>query len=166
MKNPRVYEDLMQEINQAAEKGQLSSPVKYSGAVKLPLLCACIKEALRVHPSVALTMGRVVPAEGLELCGKYIPAGYWVGMNGAVVHFDKSVFGPDADEHRPRRWLEGNAATLDKYMLHFGAGTRTCIGKNISLAELHKLIPSCLRNFKLEMWEDGKTWKTRNLWFN
>ncbi|KIW60511.1 hypothetical protein PV05_00723 [Exophiala xenobiotica] len=166
MKNPAVYEQVLQEIDTAAEKGELSSPVKYAEAIKLPFLCACIKEALRVHPGVALTMGRTVPAEGLELCGVYIPGGYRVGMNGAVVHYDKNIFGEDADQYRPGRWLEGDTSKMDKSMLHFGAGTRTCIGKNISLAELHKLIPYLLRNFKVEMWEQDKTWKTTNLWFH
>lgn len=166
MKNPTVYKQLMEEIDEATKQGQLSSPVKYSEALKLPFLCACIKEALRIHPGVGLTMARTVPAEGLELCGKYIPGGYRVGMNAAVIHHDKSIFGPDAGEYRPGRWLEDNAANMDKYLLHFGAGTRTCIGKNISLAELHKLVPAVLRDFHLDMWEEGKTWKTRNLWFN
>ncbi|EXJ84620.1 hypothetical protein A1O3_05290 [Capronia epimyces CBS 606.96] len=165
-KNPTVYKQLVQEIDEAAERGQLSSPVKYSEAIQLPFLCACIKEALRVHPGVALTMGRTVPAEGLQLCGTYIPGGYRVGMNAAVIHYDKSIFGPDADQYRPGRWLADDAAALDKYMLHFGAGTRTCIGKNISLAELHKLVPSVLREFQLDLREKGQVWRTRNLWFN
>jgi cytochrome P450 len=166
MRNPAVYEQLIQEIDTAAEEGQLSSPVKYSEAIKLPFLCACIKEALRVHPGVALTMARVVPTEGVELCGVYIAGGYRVGMNGAVLHYDQTIFGIDADQYRPGRWLEGDTANMDKNMLHFGAGTRTCIGKNISLAELHKLIPYLLRHFKFEMWEQDKPWTTRNLWFN
>ncbi|KAL2396868.1 Cytochrome P450 monooxygenase gsfF [Exophiala dermatitidis] len=165
LKNPSVYKQLMQELDEAAEKGELSSPVKYAEANKLPLLCACIKEAMRLHPSVGLTMSRMVPAEGLELVGQYIPGGYRVGMNAAVVHYDTSIFGPDAADFRPGRWFEDNAATMDKYMLHFGAGTRTCIGKNISLAELHKLVPSVLRKFQLELWEEGQTWRTHNAWF-
>jgi cytochrome P450 len=165
MKNPQAYDKLQQEIDEAATNGQLSSPVKYSESIRFPYLCACIKEALRLHPGVQLTMGRLTPAEGLELCGEFIPAGFRVGMNSAVIHYDESVFGDDASQFRPSRWLEGNTAAMDKNMLHFGAGTRTCIGKNISLAELHKLIPYVLRNFKVEMWEADKTWTTRNLWF-
>lgn len=165
MKYPEAYDRLQKEVDEAAVNGQLSSPVTYAEANRLPYLCACIKEALRLHPGVQLTMSRLTPVEGLELCGQYIPEGYRVGMNPAVVHYDKSVFGEDADEFRPARWLEGDAAAMDKAMLHFGAGTRTCIGKNISLAELHKLIPYVVRNFRIEMWESERTWTTRNLWF-
>jgi cytochrome P450 len=110
-------------------------------------------------------MGRVVPEEGMTLCGTFIPAGHWVGMNAAVVHFDKTIFGDDADQYRPERWLEAAAPIMDKHMLHFGAGTRTCIGKNISLAEIHKLIPDVLRNFELELSDVKRPWTTKNLWF-
>lgn len=112
----------------------MSSPPKYSESIQLPLLCASIKEGMRLHPSVGLTMPRIAPKGGMTLCNQYIPEGYSVGMNGAVVHYDKSVFGADADQFRPQRWLEGDAKKMDKYMLHFGAGTRTCIGKNVSIS--------------------------------
>lgn len=167
MKNPTIYKDVQDEIDAAAAAGQLSSPIKYSEAIKLPLLCAAVKEALRIHPGVQLSMGRVVPAGGMELCGTYIPGGYWVGMNPAVVHRNKSVFGEDADEFRPARWLEANAdaVNMDKHLLTFGAGTRVCIGKNISLAEMHKLVPEVLRHFDVKLEDRGSTWKTKNLWF-
>lgn len=165
IKNPDVYKKLQKEIDHAFGSGQLKSPVKFSEAIKLDFLSASIKEALRVHPGVQLTMGRVVPAEGLELCGTFVPGGYWVGMNPAVVHFDKSIFGQDADEFRPGRWLGPDAAMMDRHMLAFGHGSRTCIGKNISLAELHKLTPQVLRRFELELADKNSTWRTRNLWF-
>ena len=34
-------------------------------------------------------------------------------------------------------------------MLQFGQGARTCIGKNISLLEIYKLVPSVLRRFEV-----------------
>ncbi|KAI0120995.1 cytochrome P450 oxidoreductase [Xylariales sp. AK1849] len=167
MRSKQIYGTLMEEIDSATKEGRLSSPVKYAEAIKLPYLCACIKEALRVHPGVQLSMGRVVSERGMTLCGTFIPAGYWVGMNSAVVHFDKTIFGDDADQYRPERWLESAAAaaTMNKHMLHFGAGTRTCIGKNISLAEIHKLIPDVLKNFELELFDKRSPWVTKNLWF-
>jgi cytochrome P450 len=131
MKSPDVYQDLMAELDSAAARGELGNPVQYAEAIKLPFLCACIKEGMRLHPSVGLTMPRMSPKGGLEICRHFIPEGYRVGMNAAVIHLDQSIFGPDADQFRPARWLEGDATTMDKYMLQFGAGTRTCIGKNV-----------------------------------
>lgn len=167
MKNPMVYAELMRELDTARQERKLSFPVTYAEASKLPYLGACVKEALRVHTGVQLTMARIVPEGGMDLGGTFIPAGYRVGMNGAVIHYDTSIFGEDAAEYRPGRWLEDpeRAKKMDKYMLHFGAGTRTCIGKNISIAEIHKLVPEVLMHFKMEMWQPEATWKTRNLWF-
>ncbi|KAI0482569.1 cytochrome P450 oxidoreductase [Xylariaceae sp. FL0804] len=167
MKHPKVYVALQREIDEAAAAGRLSSPVRYAEAVQLPLLCATVKEALRTHPGVQLTMPRLAPRGGLEACDFTVPEGYRVGINAAVVHHDTGVFGDDAAEFRPTRWLEDrdSAARMDRYMLHFGAGTRTCIGKNISLAEIHKLVPEVLRQFEFDMWDEEAEWKTSNLWF-
>ena len=130
--SPDVLQKLMDELTSAYQSGSLSIPVKYAEASKLPFLCACIKEAMRLHPSVGFTMPRMVPKGGMTVDGRFIPGGYRIGMNGAVVHYNSDIFGTDAYQYRPSRWLEGDATTMDKYMLQFGAGTRTCIGKNVS----------------------------------
>jgi cytochrome P450 len=183
MKSSEAYKQLQLELDSAAARGELSSPVKYSEAIKLPLLCACIKEAMRLHPSVGLTLPRLAPPGGLNLSAGYIPEGYCVGVNAAVVQRDPRIFGSKPDEFRPSRWLEGDGKNMDRYMLHFGGGTRTCLGKNvsdrwsrqtlpnaansqISLSELHKLIPQILRHFDLELADPTTEWETTNLWFN
>ena len=132
LKNPDIYKQVQQEIDSATAKGNLSSPPKYSESLDLPLLCASIKEGMRLHPSVGLTMPRIIPKGGMAFGDQYVAEGYRVGINGAVVHYDKRIFGPDADRFNPRRWLEGDSKMMDKYMIQFGAGTRTCIGKNVS----------------------------------
>jgi len=136
MKNPQAYTELLKEIDDATSSGKLSSPPKFREASDLPLLCASIKEAMRLHPSVGLTMPRVTPVGGLEVAGTVIPAGYNIGMNAAVVGFNEDIFGSDVDKFEPERWLGENAATLDKHNLIFGAGTRTCIGKNVRILVL------------------------------
>ena len=132
MKTPNAYCKLQEEVDQAAANGELSSPVKYAEAIKLPFLCACIKEGIRLHPSVGLTMPRHAPQGGLEVDGYHIPEGYRVGMNAAVVQRDPAIFGSEPDEFKPDRWIGGDIKNMDRYMLAFGAGTRTCIGKNVS----------------------------------
>lgn len=134
MQNPRVLEKLRVEIDAAFESGALSHPVQYGALDKLEYLSAVIKECTRIFPSFQVTMPRHAPAEGLELCGYHIPAGYRAGMNPAVVLFNKEIFGEDAREFRPERWMESEARNhaMDKAMINFGAGTRTCIGRNVS----------------------------------
>lgn len=40
---------------------------------------------------------------------------------------------------------------MEKSYMPFGCGSRTCIGKNISLLEMNKLIPVIVRDFDLEL---------------
>lgn len=135
MKNPQTLEKAQAEIDAAHEAGSLSSPIKYSETTtKLPYVCAAIKEAMRMHPSVGLSIQRHAPEEGIEMAGKFIPRGYRVGLNPAVIQYDKDVYGQDADDFKPERWLvsEDKWKAMDRHLLIFGAGTRTCIGKNVS----------------------------------
>lgn len=187
MKHPPILSKVISEIQQVDAAGKLSSPIKFSETMNyLPYTCACIKEATRIFPSFAIHMPRLAPPEGLELSGYHIPAGYRAGMNAAVVQRDRSVFGPDADEYRPERWLESpeHSFAMERGMLNFGGGTRTCSGKHVSvsivyallsdlsltlelqiaLAEMHKLIPEVLRHFDMKM-AHNRPWKTRNAGF-
>ncbi|KAJ3958239.1 hypothetical protein N0V92_005166 [Colletotrichum tropicale] len=51
----------------------------------------------------------------------------------------------------------------------FGLGSRTCIGKNVSILEISKLIPRIIRDFDFKLEGDaaapGETWKTHKAWF-
>ncbi|MCJ1474776.1 hypothetical protein MMC13_003436 [Lambiella insularis] len=166
MHNAVAYKKLTAEIDAAVADGTLSMPVAYAEAVKLPYLKACINEGMRLHPSVGLTMPRLVPASGATISGFHFPEGYRVGVNAAVVQYDNDVFGPDADSFNPDRWIERDAVQMDRTMLQFGAGPRTCIGKNISLSEIYKLVPQIIRTFHIRLVDPNKGWKTHNYWFN
>ncbi|KAI4094917.1 MAG: hypothetical protein LQ344_001962 [Seirophora lacunosa] len=168
MRNPTAYRKLTAEIDAAVQNGTLSLPIAYADAIKLPYLRACINEGMRLHPSVGLTMPRTIPPGGATISGYRFAAGYRIGMNGAVVQYDEDVFGPDASAFKPERWIDGggDVARMQRTMLVFGAGTRTCIGKNISLSEIYKLIPHIMRSFHIRLAEPAKEWRTRNYWFN
>jgi len=49
----------------------------------------------------------------------------------------------------------------------FGVGSRTCIGKNISLLEMSKLIPVLVRDFEFEFSQnlEKADWMTKARWF-
>ncbi|KAL8955546.1 MAG: hypothetical protein Q9193_006648, partial [Seirophora villosa] len=131
MRNPTAYRKLTAEIDAAVQNGTLSLPVTYANAIKLPYLRACINEGMRLHPSVGLTMPRTVPPGGATISGYRFAAGYRIGMNAAVVQYDEDVFGPDASAFKPERWIDGgDVGRMQRTMLVFGAGARTCIGKN------------------------------------
>jgi cytochrome P450 len=133
MRNPTAYQKLTAEVDAAFSDSTLSTPVAYKAAIKLPYLKACINESMRLHPGVALAMPREVPADGATISDFHFPAGYRVGINPAVVQYDKDIFGPDAEEFNPDRWLEGDEAQMERAMIQFGGGSRTCIGKHVRI---------------------------------
>lgn len=160
LKNPRVAEKLNLELRTALQEGRISLPVSWKQSQEeLPYLDAVIKEALRLHPAVGLLLERIVPEGGLQLPnGPYLPAGTIVGANPWIIH-RHACFGKEVDSFVPERWLQGEGESDRDYhnrkqqMLRatftFGAGPRTCIGKNISLLEMYKLIPSLLLTYKV-----------------
>ncbi|KAJ5678478.1 uncharacterized protein N7477_004111 [Penicillium maclennaniae] len=168
LRNPKTMDRLVGEIDEADRLGRLSSPISYKESMShLPYLAAVIKEAMRLHPSVGFILERHVPQGGTILCGKHIPAGTTVGINAWVLHHDPKVF-PDPESFIPGRWLESSTEELkvmEQSFFAFGSGSRTCVGKNISLIEMHKIIPQLLRDFTFQLHKPGSEWKTKNSWF-
>ncbi|KIX01166.1 uncharacterized protein Z518_08891 [Rhinocladiella mackenziei CBS 650.93] len=169
IRDRRVYEKLQQEIDEADKAGKLSRFVTFAESLELPYLQICLKEAMRMHPGVSYPLERIVPEGGVELCNQYLPAGTIVGVNAAVIHRDKTIFGTDADQFRPERWIQSESncdvQNMERHLLTFGSGVRTCIGKNISIMEMGKFIPQILRQFHLEWASDKPTWDVKTWWF-
>lgn len=159
-----MYKALQAEIDEAFDTGALSWPVQYNHAVKLELLQACIKETLRLHPPISMSLPRcVADRDGLVLHqgveeysskgsggGIVIPKGCQVSVAPYVLHRSKAAFGGDARSYNPYRWIdldERKRKDLERHNLTFGGGSRSCIGKNISLMEINKVLPTLLRAF-------------------
>lgn len=109
LRHPETMTKLLSELDEAQRSGKLSSLssgiASWHETRQLPYLDACVKEAGRIHPPFGLQLERVVPAEGATICGKFIPGGTIVGMNGWVIHRHLETFGADADVWNPDRWL-------------------------------------------------------------
>ncbi|CAL5873155.1 uncharacterized protein PFLUO_LOCUS7424 [Penicillium psychrofluorescens] len=111
-------------------------------------------------------MPRIVPKGGKVLADQWFPEGSTVGINSWVAHRNQEVYGQDADEFRPERWLEDGShkKELEAYFFAFGQGSRTCIGKNISLLEVSKGIPQLIRHFDFTFAGDEEL-VCQNHWF-
>ncbi|KAF4612597.1 hypothetical protein G7Y89_g15581 [Cudoniella acicularis] len=51
---------------------------------------------------------------------------------------------------------------MNLYHFAFGAGTRACIGRNISLLEIGKALPTWLRIFDIALADPEKDWRVHN----
>ncbi|KAK5994301.1 Cytochrome P450 monooxygenase cicH [Cladobotryum mycophilum] len=167
-RDPICYRKAQEEVDQADRDGMLSENITYAECLRLPYLQASMKEAMRCHPGVSFPLERVVPAGGADICGVRLRPGTIVGINPVVIHHDKSIFGEDATDFNPDRWLGSDHERIkymDRHLFTFGYGSRSCIGKNISIMEMGKLIPQILRHFHLEWASTDKTWRVSNFWF-
>ncbi|PGH05230.1 hypothetical protein AJ79_06841 [Helicocarpus griseus UAMH5409] len=172
MKNPTCLQKLVNELKTAVANGTIenrpSGLVSWKESQMLPYLDACIKEAFRIHPAAGLPLERITPPNGAEICGQWIAGGTIVGCSAWVIHRRPEVFGEDVDAYRPERWLDSDpekVKEMNATMFHFGAGARTCIGKNISLMEVYKLVPSFLRRFEVFFDNPSDSWTLHNAWF-
>ena len=141
----------MQEIDQAQREHRLSDPVTMEESEKLPFLQATILEGLRIHSAIGGLLPRRVPPGGCVIAGRYIPAGHVVGASAWVVNRNTAVFGHDASEFNPHRWLKGNKAEMQRYFLTFGGASRMCFGRNIAFMEMTKMVPTFLRWFDVKL---------------
>ncbi|KAJ9606314.1 hypothetical protein H2200_009275 [Cladophialophora chaetospira] len=156
--HPESQDKLYQELQQA----QCSQPVaSYDEAKNLPYLEGTIREAYRLHSSTSFNLQRVAGAAGLTLPnGVHIPQGTNIGCPAGAINQNVRVFGDDADEYRPERWMRAKDETEEAYIerrklmdrtdMTFGQGSRTCVGKYIAFLEFFKAAATLLAQFKFE----------------
>lgn len=67
---------------------------------------------MRVHPSNCWPLERVVPDEGATVCNIDLPKGTIVSTTAPLININADIFGADAREFKPERWLEADAEQL------------------------------------------------------
>ncbi|KAH7313964.1 cytochrome P450 [Stachybotrys elegans] len=170
LKNPCSMKTLQEQIDEHSASGRLSDFPTFKESQEMPYLQAVIKEALRLHPATGLPLERVVSEGGATISGHFFPEGSIVGINTWVAHRNKTIFGDDAEYFSPERWLKGDPhkiAAMNRYWMPFGLGSRTCIGRHVSMLEMCKLIPLLIRDFTFTLDESlvSSEWHTRTHWF-
>ncbi|KAI4152527.1 MAG: hypothetical protein L6R39_001786 [Caloplaca ligustica] len=166
VQTPGVWDKLVAEIDDFDSRGILDHPVPLFEQVKqLPYFKACHLEVTRFYPSTPMIIPRYVSSGGMDLYGMHAAAGTEIGANPYVIQRDKGVFGQDADDFRPERWLESEERStfMEKHILTWGYGTRVCLGKNIALMETYKLMCQFFRAFKPSIHQPDNVWRSENL---
>ena len=129
-------------------------------------LRACLDESLRLLPPVSAGQQRKTPSGGTMIAGEWIAGNTLVSTSAYVVHRDPLVF-PNPEAFIPERWLGSDAKEMQKYFIPFSAGSRGCIGRNLTYLEQTMLLAALVRRYDFTLpnhsWE--MQWEERfNLW--
>ncbi|KAH9825321.1 cytochrome P450 monooxygenase [Melampsora americana] len=112
---------------------------------KLKLLRAVINESLRLHTVLWLLIRTPIEDEVLP-SGIFVPAGTDCAMYLSEIHRDPTIWGEDANEFLPERWLDGREIPSGSY-LPFIAGPRVCIGQQFAITEVTVALVRLLQSF-------------------
>lgn len=156
--HPHVGERLRAEI---LEHCGHRAPVNYEQIKELKYMRAVINETLRLFPPVPLNIREsrqcscllppadpTYPDDGRPL---YMPGSTTIVYLPLLVQRNKALWGLDADEFDPERWLQPDR--IAKFVANpamfapFSAGPRICLGQNYAYNEMSYFLVRLLQRF-------------------
>uniref|UniRef100_A0A0P4YCM9 Cytochrome p450 n=1 Tax=Daphnia magna TaxID=35525 RepID=A0A0P4YCM9_9CRUS len=145
--NPKCQEQAFVELDNVF--GNSERDCTQDDIPNLKYLECCIKETLRLYPSVPAFERNVI--EDIEIGGFTIPAGCTLGCLTVATHRNPKVF-PDPLAYKPERFLPDEAVGRHPYAyIPFSAGPRNCIGQRFAMLEGKVVLSTLLRRFKFEV---------------
>ena len=153
--NPRFQTRLRDEIRaNLPSVDDAEAQVTDKDLERLPFLHAVCNEVLRVHSPVPLTLREA--AVDTSILGHPVPKGTRVVMAPWAINLSTSLWGPDAAEFNPDRWMgpgrtNTGGADSNYSFLTFLHGPRSCIGQAFARAEFACLLASLVGRFEMEL---------------
>ncbi|XP_046463628.1 cytochrome P450 4C1-like isoform X3 [Daphnia pulex] len=167
---PEVQEKVNEELTRVF--GNSNRPVTMTDLSELKYLECCIKEALRLYPSVPILSRQLL--EDTIICmriknkltkllqmysfsifllnpgGYDLPVGATVIVSPYLIHRDPTYF-PDPESFKPERFFPENIQGRHPYAyVPFSAGPRNCIGQKFAMMEEKIILASVLRRFHVK----------------
>jgi len=147
----KIRDEILAESREKDSDSALLSPATWgrSGALQM-----AIKESTRLFPVSASGSVRVCGREFVTKEGWTIPRGSVTIAHFTTVHRNRTVFGSDAEEYRPDRWIDPTQAQKDSLMI-FSAGRQNCLGQSLAQAEMQCMVRRILSSVELEIEDPG-----------
>ncbi|XP_050099708.1 cytochrome P450 4c3-like [Anopheles aquasalis] len=156
---PAVQERALQELDSVMGGDRDRVPTMHE-LTEMRYLEACIKEGLRLFPSIPVIGRRLTEDVVLEEGGHRLPA----GTNAIIVvyqlHRDPAFF-PNPERFEPERFLVSETAVVSRdhgggryrhpfAYIPFSAGPRNCIGQKFGALEAKAVLCAILRHYRIE----------------
>ncbi|GJN27648.1 hypothetical protein PR202_gb15689 [Eleusine coracana subsp. coracana] len=125
----------------------------------LVYLHAALFESMRLYPPGPIERKEAL-ADNVLPSGHRVRAGDKILISLYAMGRMESVWGKDCAEYRPERWVTADGGALRRVPAHrflpFNAGPRSCLGKDISVAQMKCVVAAVVWNFDFELLE-GQT---------
>ncbi|KAJ7456302.1 cytochrome P450 [Mycena galericulata] len=119
----------------------------YRTLKSLEWLDCVVNESLRVLPPVPLTLRVAEKTDYIE--GLLVPKGTVLNIPIRVINTWKQVWGEDAEEFHPARWLDLPKAYNSTFsQFSFITGPHGCIGKTMAVNEMKAVLVALIANFE------------------
>lgn len=158
-RNPRVLEKIRNELHEklpALIYGTVKTPTRKELG-ELIYLEAAIKESLRLNPAAPVN-GRVANKDTILSDGTFVPEGTRAVISSYAIGRMKSIWGDDAAEYKPERWIDFDTGKLIQVspfkFTVFHAGPRYCLGAKFAMMEMKMTIASLISRFDLPTLQD------------
>ncbi|KAJ5421827.1 Oxoglutarate/iron-dependent dioxygenase [Penicillium cf. griseofulvum] len=159
-KHPQAVQRAQKEIDNAFSQQTLSTPSPtYTECCALPYVDSCVREAMRIT-ATASPRWRCSPDRPLRLLDWDVPPGTAVATSPFTISTHPRLYGDNAEEFVPERWLEASEEQLrvwNAYDAHWGFGYRKCPGRHIGVLVLYKTLVTILRNFDIKEGDSGSS---------
>merc|ERR1712146_769469 len=145
-----VVKEVLDELDAVAGPGQ---PLTFDNVGQCHFLQAVLSESQRLHPSVPFDPKTAMGPDVLP-CGITVACGDVVGFANYVMGVSPKVWGPDAAEFKPERWmlLDGTCKKEDTFKYPaFNAGRRLCLGMDMANLEMKVVLGTLLRRFDFKL---------------
>ncbi|CAI0409318.1 unnamed protein product [Linum tenue] len=125
-----------------------------SGLSRLKTMTMILHEVMRLYPPL-MQLTRAIERE-TKMGDFVLPTGIQVALPAILVHKDPEIWGSDAGEFNPERFVDGiSKATKNPNQqgayFPFGWGPRICIGQNFALMEAKMALVIILKRFSFEL---------------
>jgi cytochrome P450 len=121
---------------------------------QLVYLEAVIKETLRFHPAAPF-VPRAANQDAVIAGDIFIQKGDNIHLSVYAMARNPRVWGPDAAEFKPERWIDAKTGELLSFpatkFFSFGAGPRQCIGMKLAMLNLRILTANLLHRYKFDV---------------
>ncbi|KAG9445147.1 hypothetical protein H6P81_016487 [Aristolochia fimbriata] len=124
---------------------------------KMHYLHAALTETLRLYPAVPID-GRCAQADDVLPDGFRLKKGDEISYMGYAMGRTRSIWGEDAEEFRPERWLEEGIFRPESpfKFVAFHAGPRICLGKEFAYRQMKIIAMVLLRYFRFRVEDEKK----------